>query len=164
MGGRGIRGGWEAEDGLNHPLSQTKVCCVLKTATMYMSGQDSYWQQFDTTYSLISAPQLHYVLPVDHHEFTGSEKCCIMPGFGKSSHIATIYIFAGQFLTSNVEIDTKYNLMRFNNRKPISVRKGPAWPYLHINEECWYGTATDNQGTGVIEGNYMDYIVKEPIL
>ena len=71
-----------------------------------------------------------------------------------ASYVAITY-FSSQFLTSKVEIDTNYNLMRFNNRKPISVRKGPAWPYLHTNEEFWYGTATDNQGTGVIEGNYV---------
>ena len=29
---------------------------TLKTATVCMSGQDSRWEQFDTTYSLISAP------------------------------------------------------------------------------------------------------------
>ena len=74
-----------------------------------------------------------------------------------------VNIFSGQFLTSKIEVDNDYSLLRFNNRKPISVRKGPAWHYLHINEECWYGTDTDNQGTGVIEGDYMDYIVKELI-
>ena len=73
------------------------------------------------------------------------------------------YFYLGQFLTSKIEFDSDYNLLRFNNRKPISVRKGLAWDYLHINEECWYGTTTDNQGTGVIEGNYMDYIVQELI-
>ena len=74
-----------------------------------------------------------------------------------------IFHCIGQFLTNNVKVDEDYNLLKFGNRKPISVRKGPAWPYLHINEDCWYGTATDNQGTGVIEGNYMDYAVLELI-
>ena len=59
-----------------------------------------------------------------------------------------------------MEIDTKYNLMKFPNRTPISVKKGPAWPHMGISDECWYGTSTDNQATGVIEGNYADYIVQ----
>ena len=66
-------------------------------------------------------------------------------------------------MTSDVEFDDEHNLLKFNNHKPISVRKGPAWPYLHINEDCWYGTSTDNQGAGVIEGNYLDYVVQELI-
>ena len=77
--------------------------------------------------------------------------------------VATDFRFLGQFLTQDVEVDKDYDLLKFGNRKPISVRKDQAWPYLHINEECWYGTATDNQGTGVIEGNYLDYIVQELI-
>ena len=44
-GGVGIEGGWEAEGGLNYPLAVRKSHCVLskaKTATVYMSGQDSH--------------------------------------------------------------------------------------------------------------------------
>jgi len=78
-------------------------------------------------------------------------------------YINILITFLGQFLTSDVEFDNEYNLLRFSNHKPISVRKGPAWHYLHINQDCWYGTSTDNQGTGVIEGNYLDYIVPELI-
>ena len=63
-GGVGVGGGWEAEGGLNHPPAQRKSRCVLskaqKTATVYMSGQDGRWEQFDTTCSLISAPQWHH--------------------------------------------------------------------------------------------------------
>ena len=79
------------------------------------------------------------------------------------TYVYSYFIFLGQFLNSNIEIDYVNNLLKFDNRKPISVRKAPAWPYLHIDEDCWYGTSTDNQGTGVIEGNYMDYIVQELI-
>ena len=58
----GVEGGWEAEGGLNHPLAQRKSRCVFSKAQKqpqctYMSGQDSCWEQFDTTCSLISAPQ-----------------------------------------------------------------------------------------------------------
>ena len=50
-------------------------------------------------------------------------------------------------------------LMKFADRKPISIKKAPAWPYLKVNKDCWYGTATDNQATGMIDGVYTDYIV-----
>ena len=50
--------------------------------------------------------------------------------------------------------------MKFGNRKPISVRKAPAWPFLGISELCWYPTVSDNQGAGIIEGVYTDYIVE----
>ena len=60
-----------------------------------------------------------------------------------------------------IEIDTEYNMMKIGDHKPISVVKGPAWHYLGTDEECWYGSKTNNQGAGMIEGNYMDYVVEE---
>ena len=60
----GVGGGWEAKGRLNRPLAQSKSRCVFskaqKTATMYMSGQDGHWEQFDVTCSLISVPQWHH--------------------------------------------------------------------------------------------------------
>ena len=54
-------GGWEAKGKLYHPLEQEQGHCVFNEAQKqpqcsYMSGQDSRWQQFDITCSLISAP------------------------------------------------------------------------------------------------------------
>ena len=60
VGGRAGGGGWEAEGGPNHPLAVRKSRQSTKTATVYMSGQDGRWEQFDTTCSLISAPQWHH--------------------------------------------------------------------------------------------------------
>ena len=51
--------------------------------------------------------------------------------------------------------------MKFEDRKPISVKRGRAWSYLKSDIECWYGSSTDNQATGVIEGTYTDYIVQD---
>jgi len=70
------------------------------------------------------------------------------------------FIFAGQFLSVDVAIDTNYNVMKLGNRKPISVKKAPAWPFLGISADCWYGEDTDNQATGMIEGVYTDYVVE----
>jgi len=70
-------------------------------------------------------------------------------------------INAGQFMGKQIEINTEYNIMKIGDHKPISVVKGPAWHYLGTDEECWYGSNTNNQGGGMIEGNYMDYVVEE---
>lgn len=53
--------------------------------------------------------------------------------------------------------------MKLGDRMPISVKKNKAWPFLGIDEECWYGANTDNQGTGIIEGSYLDYVVEHLI-
>ena len=62
-----------------------------------------------------------------------------------------------------VVVDKEYNMIKIGNQKPISVVKGPAWHFLGTYEECWYGKSTNNQGGGVIEGSYMDYVVGELI-
>ena len=60
-----------------------------------------------------------------------------------------------------VEIDADYKIMKISDHKPIAVVKGPAWHFLGADDQCWYGVSTDNQGTGVIEGTYLDYVVEE---
>ena len=74
-------GGWEAKRGLYHPLEMgTELMCLrqsTETATIHVLGQDGRGQQFDTC-RLIST---HHCIPhsaiVEHHEFTGSAKCCL---------------------------------------------------------------------------------------
>ena len=60
-GGRvGGGGRWKAKDRLYYPLEQGHSCCVFNKAQkqpVYMLGQDSCWQQFDTACSLISVLQ-----------------------------------------------------------------------------------------------------------
>ena len=51
--------------------------------------------------------------------------------------------------------------MKIGDHKPIQVVKAPAWNFLGTDEECWYGKSTNNQGSGVIENNYMDYVEEE---
>ena len=77
--------------------------------------------------------------------------------------MSQICYIVGQFLTADVKIDAENMLMQLGGRKPISVKKDKAWPFLGINEECWYGETTDNQGTGIIEGVYTDYVVEHLI-
>ena len=61
----------------------------------------------------------------------------------------------------DVKVDADYNMIKIGYHTPIQVVKGLAWHFLGTDEECWYGKSTNNQGGGVIEGNYMDYVVKE---
>ena len=50
--------------------------------------------------------------------------------------------------------------MKLGDRKPIPVQKGQAWPFFGTPEVCWYTVTIDNQGTGIVEGVYTDYIVE----
>jgi len=68
--------------------------------------------------------------------------------------------FSGQFLTADIKIDTENMLMQLGDHKAMAVKKGTAWPFLEIKEECWHGTATDNDKG---EGIYSDYIVDQLI-
>ena len=72
-----------------------------------------------------------------------------------------MYTYIGQFLVADVIIDKENMLMKLGDRNPFSVKKDKAcnWPYLGVDIECWYGVDTDNQGAGLIEGVYTDYIV-----
>ena len=59
---------------------------------------------------------------------------------------------------SDASIDN--GLMKISsNRAPFSVKEGKIWPYMKIKGTCWYPTETDDQGKGVLEGVYTDYIV-----
>ena len=58
-----------------------------------------------------------------------------------------------------MNIDTDNMLMKLGDRDPILVKRGKAWPFLGIDAECWYAVDTNNQGAGIIEGVYTDYIV-----
>ena len=54
--------------------------------------------------------------------------------------------------------------MKIGDHNPIQVVKASAWQFLGIDQECWYGKSTNSQGGGMIEGNYMDYVVEELLL
>ena len=48
-----------------------------------------------------------------------------------------------------------------NHRAPFAVKVGKIWPYLNIPGACWFPVNSDEQGGGVIEGIYTDYIVND---
>ena len=61
---------------------------------------------------------------------------------------------------SDVSIDN--GLMKIgSNRAPFNVKEEKIWPYLEIPGTCWYPTDTDDQGKGVLEGVFTDYIVDD---
>jgi len=75
--------------------------------------------------------------------------------------ITTCTFLVGQFMGKDVEIDTDYHILKIGYHAPIAVVKGPAWHFLGTDEQCWYDRSSDNQGAGVIQGSYLDYLVKE---
>ena len=78
-GGVGVGGGWEAEGGLNHPLTQGKSRCVFNKAQKQplCTCQDKTVSGSSLTShaGLLVHPSgtIHPV--VDCHEFTWSDKC-----------------------------------------------------------------------------------------
>ena len=54
-----------------------------------------------------------------------------------------------------MKISHKYREVLF------AVKKGEIWPYLKIPGICWYPIDSDDQGGGVLEGDYTDYIVDD---
>ena len=78
-----------------------------------------------------------------------------------SVYLANSHINTGQFFTADVTIDEDEKLMKLNDGHPIPVKKAPIWPYTGLSGECWYGTTTDNQGSGIMKGVYTDYIVED---
>ena len=68
----------------------------------------------------------------------------------------------GQFTGTKVMIDKQAGLIKFGeNLDPFTVKEGGIWPYLNIPGTCWYPTDTNDQGEGVLEGVYTDYIVDD---
>ena len=77
----GVGGGWEAQGGLYHPLAQRNSHCVFSKAEK--QSQCTYQAKMVVGSSLtlhaalLVCPSGTIYPAVDHHEFTGSEKCCL---------------------------------------------------------------------------------------
>ena len=70
--------------------------------------------------------------------------------------------YTGQFMGIKVIIDKHASLIKFgDNRDPFAVKEGEIWPYLNIPGVCWYPVNTDDEGEGVLEGVYTDYIIDD---
>ena len=77
----GVRGGWEAEGRLNHPLAVRKSRCVLSKAQKQpqCTCQDKTVVGSSLTphAALLVRPSGTIHPAVDRHEFTWSDKCCL---------------------------------------------------------------------------------------
>ena len=63
---------------------------------------------------------------------------------------------------SNPLVDQEAGLIQPSyDKRPFAVKKGQIWPYLKIPGTCWYPINSDDQGRGVLEGDYTDYIVDD---
>ena len=77
------------------------------------------------------------------------------------TYIKQCIFFVGQFMLDNIKIDEQYQLIKVGKCQPFPVKKSEVWPFLHIPGECWYGTYTDHQAKGILEGTYTDYITDD---
>lgn len=62
---------------------------------------------------------------------------------------------------ADVAVDEHSGLLRVGNIAPFSVKEKDIWPYLHRPGKCWYATDAGDQGEGILEGVYTDYIVDD---
>ena len=63
---------------------------------------------------------------------------------------------------SDVFVDDEAGIIKIGDKqKPFAIEEKKIWPYLNINGACLYPTDTNEQGEGVIEGIYTDYIVDD---
>ena len=80
--GGGVGGGREAEGGLNHPLAQRKSHCIFSKAQKHpqctCQAKTVIGSSLTPHAALLMCPSGTVYSAVDHHEFTGSEKCCLV--------------------------------------------------------------------------------------
>ena len=84
MGGGGQMlgvGGWVAEGGLYHPLTQRKNHCVFSKAQQQpqctCQARTVIGSSLTPHAALLAHPSSTIHPVADRHEFTGSEKCCL---------------------------------------------------------------------------------------
>lgn len=69
----------------------------------------------------------------------------------------------GQFFRSGVEIDEMQRIAILPNKKPVPVRNRPLWGFMKhktaVNQHCWTAMNHGEQGEGLIDGVYRDYLV-----
>lgn len=77
------------------------------------------------------------------------------------------YSPTGQFFRKGVEVDEIRKLLFLPNKPPIPVEWKPAWKYMEKDanmtnvQHCWTAMNPGNQGKGLIDGDYVDYLVED---
>ena len=75
-------------------------------------------------------------------------------------------ISAGQFYRKGVVVDEVRKLLLMPNKDPVAVEWKTVWRYIEKNsnlddEHCWTALNPGLQGKGLIDGNYLDYLVED---
>ena len=74
-------------------------------------------------------------------------------------------IIAGQFFNKGVAIDEVRKILIMPNKEPVPVMRRPVWSFMERetadDQLCWTAMNPGYQGEGLIDGNHLDYIVKD---
>ena len=77
------------------------------------------------------------------------------------------YRFVGQFFHKGVEIDEMHKSLFLPGKAPVPVEWRPVWRFMERSTEeknmqhCWASMNPGNQGKGLIDGYYLDYLVED---
>ena len=78
-----------------------------------------------------------------------------------------MYFFlpTGQFFRKNVEIDEARKILILRDKEPVPVMRRPVWSFMEREKQddrfCWAAKNEGYQGKGLIDGNYLDYLVDD---
>ena len=80
--------------------------------------------------------------------------------------MAQLIIFIiGQFFCKGVEIDEMRKLLFLPGKAPVPVEWKPMWRFMERHKKnmqhCWAAMNPGNQGKGLIDGHYLDYLVED---
>ena len=72
----------------------------------------------------------------------------------------------GQFYRQGVEIDEVRKMLIIPHKEPVPIMRRPIWSFMEReNDEeaefCWTAMNSGFQGHGLIDGNYIDYVVRD---
>ena len=58
-------------------------------------------------------------------------------------------------------IDIENRLIKIGDNPPFPVTEDGLWAYLNMPGKCWHAVNAGNQGEGILEGTYTDYITED---
>ena len=73
----------------------------------------------------------------------------------------------GQFFRDGVAVDEVRKLLFMPNKAPVPVEWKPVWKYMDreadewTSQHCWAAMNPGQQGKGLIDGHYLDYLVED---
>ena len=85
-------------------------------------------------------------------------------------HVSSVNIHAptGQFFREGVSVDEVRKLLFMPNKAPVPVEWKPIWRFMERKiahketvQHCWAAMNPGDQGKGLINGHYLDYLVED---